>query len=102
MEEKPIKLLAFSANLKHKFDNCAICECQTARVFSYLQSHSAKEAYEAYTAIRISTDTHIFHETWSVALNAMTQRFLTKKVLKEAYDLVTQTSQLPYQDKLKY
>lgn len=62
-EEKPIALLAFSAELKDPLNNCSVCEEKAVRVLVYLLSGGAEELNEVYTANWMSIDAHISQGT---------------------------------------
>lgn len=85
-EQNSIALLAFLADPKDTSDTCGVCGGKAVQNLAYLSSDGAKEVHETYTAIRISTDDHIFHEAWQPVIM---ERFITKNVLQEADDLVT-------------
>lgn len=77
--ESVIVLLTFLADLKNTFGNWGKCETNAIWDLAYLLSDGSKEVYEAYTAIRMSSNAHIYHETWPMVINALIKRFFTKK-----------------------
>lgn len=43
----------------------------------------------------MSTDAHIYHQTWPAVIKVLIQRFFTKNVPQNLHIIVTQASQLP-------
>lgn len=58
--------------------------------------------HEAYTANRMSADPNIYLDTWPVVTGAVIQRFLTKHILQETHDLLTQASYQLEEDKIEF
>lgn len=50
----------------------------------------------------MSTNNHIYHETWPVVSNALILRFLTKILHQKAHYLVTRASPGPNESKLEF
>lgn len=96
-ETAPLVLLA---ELKNKFNDCGVCEGEAVCVQVYLLRDGAKEMFEVYTAEEISSNAHIYHVPWPVAVNTLIQQFLTKDMRWEAHYLVIRISQWPDEDEL--
>lgn len=48
------------------------------------------KVFETFTTNELCNDAHVYDETWLGVFNTLTNPFLTKKVLREAYDSRTE------------
>lgn len=70
-----------------------VCECEAVQDLVYFLCDGAKEVYKAYTGIEMSTNSHVYHKSWSVIMKTLIQLFLTENVFHEPTCSVTRAFQ---------
>lgn len=100
---QPITLLAFIATIRETLRTICASEAADVRVLVYYLSDEAQDVQEEQlSSATDNPEEDLYGEIsvckWSDIIDALLRRFLTDDILKESYDGVTLTKQLPDED----